>query len=122
MRLTEKNNTGYLTAQKYFPSKEFENKNELESAALLLNKLGQLEDIEEELGIDLITLFKILKRKHIYCVQKYCKEIQQMIMYGECDLTGIFVYEEGFEYPECSHHLSYKDYGKTWALTKEELL
>ena len=26
-----------------------------------INKLGQLEDIEEELGIDLVTLFKALK-------------------------------------------------------------
>ena len=87
----------------------------------LCKKLGQLEDIEEELGIDLITLFKILKRKKIYWVNEYNKKIQQMIMYGECDLMGIFVYEKGFEYPECSKHLLYKDYGKTWALTKEEL-
>ena len=31
-----------------------------------IDKLGQLEDIEKELGIDLITLFKALKNG-IYC-------------------------------------------------------
>ena len=108
MRLTEKGKFSELYDTK--------------SATACINKLGQLEDIEEKLGIDLITLFKMLKRKRIYSVNKYDNKIQQMIMYGECDLTGIFVYEKGFEYPECAKHLLYKDYGKTWALTKEELL
>lgn len=75
-----------------------------------LNKLGQLEDIEEELGIDLITLFKALKNGvwvkafvGIVFIQVSCNyfaflnnEIAPMIYY-------------------------FKDYGKTWALTKEEL-
>lgn len=94
---------------------------EIKNKGLAEEKLCQLEDIEDELGIDLITLFKILKRKRIYRVNEYDKKIQQMVMYGECDLTGILVYEKGFEYSECVQHLSYKDYGKTWALTKEEL-
>lgn len=67
MRLTEKNNTGYLTSQKYFPSKEFENKNELESAALLLNKLGQLEDLMEKYDFKTVEeLDKFLTRNIIF--------------------------------------------------------
>ena len=61
MRLTEKNNTPFAKNINYFPSDYLGNKNEMEISELLLNKLGQLEDIEEELGIDLITLFKALK-------------------------------------------------------------
>ena len=34
--------------------------------ALIYNKLGQLEDFEEELGIDLITLFKALKQETLF--------------------------------------------------------
>ena len=78
-----------------------------------LNKLGQLEDIEEELGIELLTLFKALK-------------------------NGIWIYDNGnpfftsriklvmqLDAIHCSIsdiEVLLKDYGKTWALTKEELL
>ena len=32
----------------------------------LYNKLGKLEDLEEELGIDLITLFKMFKKEMVF--------------------------------------------------------
>ena len=48
MRLTEKMGIAYAP-------KDFTNDREC------CDKLGQLEDIEEELGIDLIALFKALK-------------------------------------------------------------
>ena len=77
-----------------------------------IDKLGQLEDLEEELGIELITLFKALK-------------------------NGIWIYDNGSPFFTSRIKLSWhldaiycdtsdtyvllKDYGKTWALTKEEL-
>ena len=85
------------------------------------NKLGQLEDIEEELGIDLITLFKALKngiwvkydsdfgitgKPKIKIVKDTATEI--------CFRNGKWYIQEGEEL--------LKNYGKTWALTKEELL
>ena len=82
-----------------------------------INKLGKLEDVEEELGIDLITLFKALKNgvysnHYAYAgeeIHKIDVELQKR-HYGFCVSGG---FGEG-------HNL--KDYGKTWALTKEELL
>lgn len=97
------------------------------------NKLGQLEDIEEELGIDLITLFKALKNGAIFncdngdvhfielkemCIAKgmnpkaFCKP--SFIKLVANDIGWFLVLYN--EYP-----FSTKDYGKTWALTKEEL-
>ena len=81
-------------------------------------KLGQLEDIEDELGIDLITLFKALNDQ-IYIKENYDGTIVDKTLWcSNCIICGlgepiIKVADYGV-YP--------KDYGKTWALTKEELL
>ena len=81
-----------------------------------VNKLGKLEDIEDELGIDLITLFNALKQGHIWVKQK-----DKVIT--SCDynlgLTG-FTYD--LYCKDICEWLLVKDYGKTWALTNEELL
>lgn len=81
---------------------------------MIFNKLGKLEDIEEELGIDLITLFKALK-------------------------DGVFINEDGSVYKDYIKSIEYwldgwgfisnddyidvlfKDYGISWALTEKEL-
>ena len=88
-----------------------------------LNKLGQLEDIEEELGIDFITLFKALKNgfyhidknKHIYTTKPTKGNGGAMNFYVclECIIA-----EDTFG---DQYIYSLKDYGKVWALTKEEL-
>ena len=84
---------------------------------MLLEKLGQLEDIEEELGIDLITLFKALKYP-IYVKEKdetwWCSN---RLYFG---LGQAFIVIIGLDDKDII--LPLKDYGKTWALTKEELL
>lgn len=71
-----------------------------------LNKLGQLEDIEEELGIDLITFFKALKNG-IY--GRVGDKIEHILA-----PNFSFCYRKMYIY-------KLTDYGKTWALTKEEL-
>ena len=81
-----------------------------------IQKLGELEDIEEELGIDLIVLAKALKQGGVY-VKSGPKVDWETPMQGFqiCgDKTnGITLWSQV--------RLDPKDYGKTWALTKEEL-
>ena len=79
-----------------------------------IQKLGQLEDIEEELGIDLVTLFKA--------------QIDGFYIKGCLGIEKINLSDFKFNLPKkevhrivYSDHFFFKDYGKTWALTKEEL-
>ena len=94
---------------------------------LATNKLGRLEDIEEELGIDLFTLFKAL-RNGIWTNQEqwYGDEKQGKIRFFQVRLlleenaVGC-IYNSMWKGEEVIRTLYFKDYGKTWALTKEEL-
>lgn len=84
--------------------------NDIDIIRKMTHKLGQLEDIEEELGIDLLTLFKALKQGYIwYDEEKYkieCLYVKPQIhLYVADGVGGCYM----------------EDYGKTWALTKEEL-
>ena len=106
-RLTKKNDIGY------FPAYERETK---ENYYDLVHKLGVLEDFEEELRIDLITLFKALKQKHVFHKENVKIEIlgihiksNELYLYGFAEDTTHTIY------------LSLKEYGKTWTLTREEL-
>ncbi len=107
MRLTKKNQNSYSykTEGVYIESTE------------CLNKLGQLEDIEDELGIDLITLFKALKQGYIYypinCPND-CYKYKIECLYMKPRIHLYVADGVGGCYME--------DYGKTWALTKEELI
>ena len=92
-----------------------------------LNKLGQLEDIEEELGIDLTTLFKALTQgiwawENVFrgddVERKLYKIDKVYIQKDGFGCEGWFIVN-GYKAPTW---WKLKDYGKTWALTKEELL
>ena len=106
-RLTKKNNIGY------FPAYERETK---ENYYDLVYKLGVLEDIEDELELDLITLFKVLKQRFVYDKDQVKVELlglhiksDELYLYGFVEDTMHAVY------------LRLKDYGKTWTITKEKL-
>ena len=123
------------------PDKEF-----LEAVNVIEGKLEKLEDIEEELGIDLATLFEALKHgiwskggfygmcyldakpsfippneleigrdlymqydRNDHTFQNYIEDVDALCLYGR-------------DYEEKVYSVRIKDYGKTWALTKEELL
>lgn len=93
------------------------------------DKLGKLEDIEEELGIDLETLLKALKNGIYVKVGNQIKRTHWCIslnangMYGERETYYWFAYRvNGFDFPDTYERLKLKDYGKTWALNKKELL
>ena len=87
-------------------------------------KLELLEDIEEQIGIDLITLFNIDKQLNTK------KEIWFKI---EDEIDTSYRCEGDYYIIDLKHkafvkiayepldYLYFKDYGKTWALTKEEL-
>lgn len=91
-----------------------------------INKLGKLENIEEEIGIDLVTLFTT---KEVYTkvnVMKPMKDKQGLSreQYIVClNLYGIDIESKeiilGSKYKTFSRKI--EDYGKTWALTEDEL-
>lgn len=80
-----------------------------------LDKLGQLEDVEDELGIDLITLFKALKNAGVYVKNGFTEDTAiKMRSFQICgDDSGITIWSR--------IRLNAKDYGITWALTRKEL-
>lgn len=77
----------------------------------VLNKLGQLEDIEEELGINLITLFKALNQFYAKDLDCYCP--RPTILFKSVKNEWFIKW--------INNYYKLKDYGKTWALTREEL-
>lgn len=83
-------------------------------------KLADLEDIEEELGIELITLFKALK-EGIWV--KYDSDFgmtnKPKIKITKDTATGICYRNKKWYIQEDETLI--KDYGKTWALTRKEL-
>ena len=97
-------------------------KDEVELASNAYNKLEKdldlLEDykkIEEEIGVDFITLSKILKQRFVYDNDQVKIELlglhiksDELYLYGFVEDTTQAVY------------LRLKDYRKTWALDKEE--
>lgn len=90
----------------------------------IYNKLCQLENIEEELGIDLVTLFKVwnavLKQEYLWTKYDNILGTTNDIEIGDDDNGLFFIYF----YWDNGRHLTFElnEYGKTWALTKEELL
>lgn len=137
MRLTEKNKIKELeTLQK---NNVLMTNNEYKDL-----KLGQLENIEDELGIDLITLFKALKngcwiRKGFYgtCylegkaifipseylhlnLYDYYTERKNEDSYEESESQEALCLFDMY-YEDINNIARVRDYGKTWALTKEEL-
>lgn len=93
-RLTEK------IAGKYY------SKRTILDVAPIIDKLGALEDVEERLGVDLITLFKALK-DGIY------KKKNGVIYFSNCPIYSLV--------HKTIDNCLIEDYGRTWALTKEEL-
>ena len=128
-RLTKKNNgTGSWTqlGDKYLPAHNIKHKQ-------CVNKLGQLEDIEEENGLDLITLFKALKDGFYI---KYNDKIVHILPDKHITINfwyktiNVFIPPKFFiDCKKGEDYLSetideeywFKDNGVTWALTREEL-
>lgn len=91
----------------------------------IYSRLAELEDIEEELGIDLITLFRALKQGYIYekLEDEITKSDVDMLDFRE-GIKGVCL-DKSYEidnYKQCYQTLKYiNGYGKSYALTREEL-
>ena len=81
-----------------------------------LDRLEEYRKIEEEIGIDFITLSKILKQRFVYdsCQVK----IELLGLHIKSDELYLYGFVE-----DTTHavYLRLKDYGKTWTITKEKL-
>lgn len=93
-------------------------------------RLKLLEDLEEEIGMSLLTLFRILKWGQIICkfipienpkkVLLLSRKIKDLYYDGCYYILGL--YEDGDDGYIINYDYVYiKDYGITYALTKEEL-
>jgi len=113
-RLTEKHNNHYdLIGQEEDNVKQFS-----KHIDIILDKLGQYEDIDNEIGIDYITLNKLRKIDTIYV--KFFGEVQEWpqtkLDMRNCKIWYGYISGKGYT---LSQPLS--NYGKGFALTKEEL-
>lgn len=80
-----------------------------------VDKLGQLEDIEQELGIDFITLIKAISNGI------WVKTKNDISKHLTVALKKRHHTKEYWLFYRPYSHVYLEDYGKTWALTKEEL-
>ena len=124
-RLTKKSNS-VLEAIEYQLIDEKENLDANEGIkkipVLATNKLGRLEDIEEELGINLIKAVELCKqvnnKKVVYTKERWGVDTIKILDELDIELFSHRLYKNvGGVYVS----LDLFDYGKTWALTKEEL-
>ena len=93
-------------------------------------KLQDLEDIEEEVGIDLYRLFRILKQGQIICKFRPIEDPKKILLLSR-KIKGLYydgcyymlgVYEDSDDgYIINFDYVYIKDYGITWGITKEEL-
>lgn len=83
-------------------------------------KLSQLEDIEEELSIDLLTLIRALKNG-IY-LKLDNDDLKEPLFIDQFRITRLHSGEILLTFSDTQlKPRHFKDYGKTWALTEEEL-
>lgn len=80
-----------------------------------LKEYEQLKIIGEELGIDLITKDRVERADEVYS-KFYDEYIDDFTLHR----YGVEI-NNRYDASGNNHILLYKDYGKTWALTKEEL-
>lgn len=113
MRLTEKGLDIHKTSR-YATSPEVYD---------LYDKLSKLEDVEDKLGIDLLTLASLVLHG-CYVRDRWADKPGTISHFKftrlSYDLNGYgFMARYGKDHDE--HDFRFAQYGKTWALTKEEL-
>ena len=95
----------------------------------IYNRLKLLEDLEEDIGMSLLTLFRILEYGQIIYKRVYSFK-RKIIDLETRNIDGL--HYDGLYWALKIHNISdddndnydivyVKDYGKTWALKKEEL-
>ena len=95
------------------------------STDAIVEKLGQLEDIEEELGVSLAMFIKIFKAscsgQTVFVKHDSDGDYERTIykVYLSNKYNGVLL--STIKGGALLTDYKLKDYGKTWALTKEEL-
>lgn len=103
-----KPNKDYITTDYFCPIRDV-------SYDDCLNKLGPLEDNEDELGIGLATLIKAGKDGIWY-------KSNGTFYFDHFDISLVNkCFRKYIDYFRDYMSFAFKDYGKTWALTKDEL-
>lgn len=110
MRITEKTENGFYKLKKGFEIYGYEN------GVRLVQIVGKTEDRQEELGVTLNTLLKTFN-DGVYVKEKGIVSHRRFSYLGKAN--GEFWLEDG---PDNGGTVRVRDYGKTWALTEEELL
>ena len=94
-----------------------------ENDQMCVDKLGILEDIEEEIGVDLIKAIELCKqvnsKKVIYIKDEWGTYPIKILDNLDVELFNHRLYSNS---RGIYVSLDLFNYGKTWALTKEELL
>ena len=96
----------------------------------IYNRLKLLEDLEEDIGMSLLTLFRILKLGKVICkfipiedpkkVLLLSRKIKDLYYDGCYYMLGL--YEDSDDgYIFNFDYVYIKDYGITWGITKKEL-
>lgn len=88
-----------------------------------IHKLGELEDIEEELGIELTVLFSVLKNG-VYYFDEQGQLIRDYV-YLTSNFMDVGVHEKlSFSFLTYSTRqtLLFENYGKTWSVNKKVLI
>ena len=95
----------------------------------IYNRLKLLEDLEEDIGMSLLTLFRILKWGEIIYKTRSLYHHNKIILESR-KIDGLYYdgsyyilkIHNNFEDDNDNYDVVYvKDYGITWAITKEEL-
>lgn len=95
-----------VLAKQYYPNENIDNEE-------IFNKLGKLEDLQDELGIPLEVLFKALKEGFWF------KDSGRVFFAKQ---AGVFNGVSGtYWFSGIDTMVKVKDYGKTWWLEKPEV-
>ena len=93
----------------------YDNKEQFDIISKDLDLLEEYRKIEKEIGIDFITLSKILKQRFVYDNDQV--KIELLGLYIKSDELCLYGFVEDTTQ---AVYLRLKDYGKTWTMTKEE--
>jgi len=91
---------------------------DVEAYNLMLKDLEEYHKLEEELGIDLVTLLKALKYG-VYCKNRKGIMYTNRVHIGRNWIDCLFISTQTRTTTHRTKQL--KDYGRTWALTEAEL-
>ena len=119
MRLTELVNKGMNETPIYVGSYgNIVNVGDNQATSMAHHKLGQLEDIEDELGVDLVTYFKIKAGAKVYSSLLPGDDLMIESVFG---VSKDALYHIVPRNSRSGVYVGLNEYGRNWALTKEEL-